>query len=197
MPWSPTRALSRVKPADIEGSIQRFPQGRRVSLGAQLVDEFEDTSHIVVDLEDLHGQRGLKVRKGSLLWRLCASHWGFSIRQTGLDILETHGGGVDHWMDREQGGVCLIRKYMPLRIFGVYSSPVVIVKKQVELLQSGLLTQYPILRARTPPTTRPDLLFRDIQSLVSLCPRVWEIGRELYALCLCRHVRGGGFSNLP
>lgn len=54
MPGRPTRALSRVKAVDIEGSIQGFSQGRRVSLGAQLVDEFEDTSDIVVDLEDLH-----------------------------------------------------------------------------------------------------------------------------------------------
>ena len=54
MSGSPTRALSKVKAADIEGSIQRFPQGRRVSLGAQLVDELEDTSDIVVNLKDLH-----------------------------------------------------------------------------------------------------------------------------------------------
>jgi hypothetical protein len=54
VPGSSTRALGRVKVADIGGNIQRFSQGRRVSLGAQLVDELEDTSDIVVDLEDLH-----------------------------------------------------------------------------------------------------------------------------------------------
>lgn len=88
-------AFSGAERIDIEGDIQRLPQGRRVSLGAQLVHELEHTSDIVVDLEYLHRQRGLKARKRSLLWRLCVPHWGFNIRQTGFDILKTHGGCVD------------------------------------------------------------------------------------------------------
>lgn len=55
MPRSPKRVLSGGEAADTRGNIQGFPQGRRVSLGAQLVDELEDTADIVVDLEDLHG----------------------------------------------------------------------------------------------------------------------------------------------
>ena len=55
VPRSPTRVLSGTKAADIRGSIQRFPQDRRVSLGTQLVDKLENTSDIVVDLENLHG----------------------------------------------------------------------------------------------------------------------------------------------
>ena len=93
MPRSPIRALSGAKAASIESSIQRFPQCRRVSLGAQLVDELENPSNIVVNLEDLHGQGRLEVHEGSLLWRLRVPNWGSDIRQTGLDVLETHGGG--------------------------------------------------------------------------------------------------------
>jgi hypothetical protein len=54
VPRSPTRGLSRAKEVDVEESIQRFPQGRRVSLSAQLVDKLEDTPDVVVDLENLH-----------------------------------------------------------------------------------------------------------------------------------------------
>jgi hypothetical protein len=54
MSRSPTRALNRTKKWVFEGDIQRFPQGRRVSLCTQLVDELEDTSDIVVYLEHLH-----------------------------------------------------------------------------------------------------------------------------------------------
>lgn len=87
-----TLALSGAGLEGIECSIQRLPQGRRVSLCAQLVDELENTSDIVVDLEYLHRQRGLKARKRSLFWRLGIPHGGFDIRQSGFDILKTHGG---------------------------------------------------------------------------------------------------------
>jgi hypothetical protein len=94
VPRLPTHTLSAMQRECVESSIQRFPQGRRVSLGAELVDKLENTSNIVVDLEDLHRQRGLKVRKRGLLRRLGVPHRGFDIRQAGLDVLETHGGGV-------------------------------------------------------------------------------------------------------
>lgn len=87
--------LSGAERADIEGSVQRLSQGRRVSLCTELVNELENSSDIVVDLEHLHGQGGLKVRKRSFLRRLCVPHWGFNIRQTGFDILKTHGRGVE------------------------------------------------------------------------------------------------------
>lgn len=107
-------ALSETGRADVMNSVQRFPQSRRVPLCAQLVDELENTTNVVVDLEYLHRQRGLKARKRSLLWRLCIPHWGFDIRQTGFDILKTHGGGVG---EREQDdGACLIRQCTLLRI---------------------------------------------------------------------------------
>ena len=90
-----TLGLGGEEREDIESSIQRLPQGRRVSLCAQLVDKLEDTSDIVVDLEYLHRQGGLKARERSLLWRLGVPNWGFNIRQTGFDVLKAHGSGVD------------------------------------------------------------------------------------------------------
>lgn len=90
-----TLVLSGVERADVEGGIQGLPQARRVSRCAQLVDELENATDIVVDLEYLHRQRGLKAGKRSFLWRLSVPHWGLDIRKSGFDILKTHGGG---WM---------------------------------------------------------------------------------------------------